>query len=42
MEEKAVGMPVGVGDGAVDQQVPEGHEDQHGSVLHAIGKTTTY
>ena len=34
-------MPVCMSDGAVDEQVPQSDEHQHGGVLHAIGEATT-
>ena len=30
-----------MGDGAVDQQVPQADEQQHGGVLHTIGEAAT-
>jgi hypothetical protein len=32
-------MPVGMGDGTVDNKMPECDEDDHGVVFHAISET---
>ena len=34
-------MPIGMGDGAVDNKMPECDEDNHGVVFHAISETST-